>query len=180
MASFFEDLTGVGPMDTPRAKGFASVRSWWLPQMPKAGAGFIKNTLGLIAGPAFLAYSAHEGYQTGGTWGAAKAVSRDLSMAYIWGATVKPMLPYIAGGAAVAGVAAYAAGIRPMHLARPMVKKHMLRHIGLEMGSPNIDPYGTGATMRQRSLMAIQNSRLGNARAGLGNEAFLLQQSYWR
>jgi hypothetical protein len=177
MANMFQEWAAKNPA---RARGIASVKEWYAPSMPIRGASFLRNVGRVGLGPSMLGISAYLGYQEGGTWGAAKAIAKDISYAYIWGHTIKPILPYAAAGTVIGGVAAYSAGLRPMHIVRPMVKKHMLKHIGLEMGSPNIDPYGTGATMRQRSLMAIQNSRLGNARTGLGSEAFLLQQNYWR
>jgi hypothetical protein len=43
----------------------------------------------------------------------------------------------------------------------------------IEIGSPIIDPFGTAATMRQRSLQALSNSQL-NGRSAFGTEAQLL------
>jgi hypothetical protein len=43
----------------------------------------------------------------------------------------------------------------------------------LELGMPIVDEYGTMGTLRQRSLQAIQSSRI-NGRVGLGNEAAIL------
>jgi len=47
----------------------------------------------------------------------------------------------------------------------------------LELGTPMNDQFGTIATLRQRSLSAIQNSHV-NGRMALGNEAALLHTSF--
>ena len=64
-------------------------------------------------------------------------------------------------------------------LARSAVASHMHRHAELEMGRPVIDEFGTLATMRQRSMMAIQNSKI-NGRCGLGNESTYTFRPYFR
>jgi hypothetical protein len=47
----------------------------------------------------------------------------------------------------------------------------------LELGTPVLDQFGTIATLRQRSLSAIQNSHV-NGRMALGNEAALLHSTF--
>jgi hypothetical protein len=49
----------------------------------------------------------------------------------------------------------------------------------LELGGPVMDQFGTLATMRQRSVAAIQNSKL-NARSVLSNEATYTYRPYYR
>ena len=153
------------------------------------GINFVKDTFwpksmfGKVFGMAMLGYSAYTGYQEDGVWGAAKSVSKDLALTYLMGRVPPPLAIGIGAASAVVGTAAMAyggaTGIGMRQMARPMVKQHVRKHIGLEMGTASVDQYGTGATMRQRSLAAIQGSRI-NGRSGLGNEAFLMQQSYWR
>jgi hypothetical protein len=64
-------------------------------------------------------------------------------------------------------------------LFRGQMREHAIKHATLEMGAPAQDPFGTISTMRQRSIMAIQNSRV-NGRTALGNEAMLLYSGYNR
>ena len=58
---------------------------------------------------------------------------------------------------------------------RAIAKQKQVR--GLELGAPMLDQFGTVATLRQRSLSAIQNSHV-NGRMALGNEAALLHASF--
>jgi hypothetical protein len=66
-----------------------------------------------------------------------------------------------------------------MHLARPWVHEYMKKHARLEMATPLIDQFGTVATMRQRSLQAINNSKI-NGRTALGAEGLLTYSPYAR
>jgi len=54
---------------------------------------------------------------------------------------------------------------------RNIARQRMVNN--LEMGSPILDQFGTVSTLRQRSLAAIQNSKV-NGRMALGQEAALL------
>jgi len=60
-----------------------------------------------------------------------------------------------------------------------VIKSYRREHAGVQMGTPSVDPFGNNATMRQRSINAIQNSRL-NGRTALSNEAALMYSPYMR
>ena len=147
--------------------------------------------LGRWMGRGILAYSVYEGYKEGGVVGAVKGTGSAIAQQYAFGAASR--LVGMAGragpyGWAALGVAA-AAGIGLTMTAggrglltqgvRPWVNAHMKKRADLELATPVVDDFGTVATMRQRSLQAIQNSRL-NGRTALGNEAALLYTPYFR
>ena len=69
----------------------------------------------------------------------------------------------------------YAGGASWMN--RDETYEYRRRNAAMDLGTPSIDPFGNNATIRQRSLSAIQNSRL-NGRSMLGNEAFLYFKPY--
>jgi len=132
---------------------------------------FRAKTLGMGLrglGLGFTLYSAYQGYKQGGIAGAAKeiAIMGAYNIAFqglksAW--SVGSSLP-------VLGVAAAAYGTYKFGQMAGRYGKGMEQ---IEMGRPVIDNYGTIATIRQRSLQAIQNTHL-NARSSIGNEAFLL------
>lgn len=154
----------------------------------KKGAGILGRAGGLI-GLGYMASSMYEGYQEGGVTGAVGAGVEQVGLNYLFGRAVstvfKGIVPFAAKaglvGAAAIGVGAaitnqsVANFLSP--LARGQVREHGIKHAKLEMGAPTIDPFGMVATMRQRSLMSIQNSRV-NGRSALGNEASLLYRPY--
>lgn len=154
----------------------------------KKGAGILGRAGGLI-GVGFMASAMYEGYQEGGITGAVGAGVEQIGMNYLFGRAVstvfKGVAPF-AAKAAVLGAAAIGVGAAITNqsvanflspLARGQVREHGIKHAKLEMGAPTIDPFGMVATMRQRSLMSIQNSRV-NGRSALGNEASLLYRPY--
>lgn len=170
------------------------------------GMSWLKESVGLgkgpwwsrAIGPAFMAYSAYSGYQEGGVWGATKSVGTDIGTTYLLGrgfsflggvAAKATGVGVAAAGLAAAGIGIYGAasgqgfggalGTVYGAISRPAIHDYAKSHARLEMGTPLVDPFGTAATMRQRSLMAIQNSRV-NGRTALGNEATLLYQGYFR
>lgn len=133
-----------------------------------------KMTLGLAGKaliPALAGFSMYQGFKEGGLLGAAKAGATDAA---IWGgmkaagvALANPAA-WVAGGVAAAGYGYYAMG----EAAQAHVKR--LRH--LEMGSAVKDPFGTAATLRSRSIAALNNSSI-NGRMAIGNEGFLMAES---
>lgn len=177
--------------------GKGAVRSFLGSSLHKEGMEMMKFNLGYgkwapkgvgrLFGPAMTLYGAYRGYKEGGTAGAIKGAGKELASSYIFGFAMKAVggpvkfAGAIAGGA-IAGTAighGLATG-RPFGMyARPFVADHMRRLSELELGRPVIDQFGTLATMRQRSLSAIQNSKI-NGRSALGNEAVLMYQPYFR
>lgn len=141
------------------------------------GAGKLAFGMRLI-GPAFIGVSAYSGYKEGGAFGAAKSVAKDAA---IWGgiraagALAKGAMlnPVVLGGAAVAGLgyAGYKFGEHAQRHSRS------LRNV--EMGGDVVDKFGTMASIRQRSLSALNNSHV-NGRMALGNEAILMASPYLR
>lgn len=141
--------------------------------------------IGRLMGVGFLAHSAYEGYQEGGLGGAAKGVGSFLATNYALGALGIPALGLAAAGALVGG-AAYAglsaAGVRGFGmpgLFKSNVERWRAEHKSIALGTPVLDPYGTGATLRSRAVQAIQGSRINGMNA-LGNEASLLYSPYFR
>ena len=142
------------------------------------GLGKNISMRGRVTGVGFLGLSAVAAYQSGGTWGAAKSIATDYGIGRAIG--------MLGGGTTIArvlAVAAVAGGVAAYtfrkQLSRPWVKEHMKKHARLEMGTPTKDDFGNVATMRQRSLQAINNSKL-NGRTALGNEAALMYTPYSR
>jgi hypothetical protein len=124
--------------------------------------------LGLRAlGPVWVAHDMYHGYKEGGVSGAAKAGISVGVQAYVLGALFKPALAL--APVAMAGAGYYAAGT--------LGTREMRRHERLEMGSPAHDPFGTAATMRQRSLEGIMRSHI-NGRSAFGNEASMTYRPY--
>ena len=195
-----------GGMGISAGRGIGRVGKWafsgkhhqvgmdWLGLGPaKKGATGISKYLsaGRILGLGFAAYSAYEGYQEEGMWGATKSLAttylmgRAFSMATgVAGLGLKTAA--IGGAAYLGGAALYSAAsgmsfaqnaLAP--IARAWVRDFKRKNAKLKMGTPDLDQFGTVSPMRQRSLMAIQNSKL-NGRNALGNEASLLWQPYNR
>jgi hypothetical protein len=142
--------------------------------------GGVGRTLGL----GFMAWDAYSGYKEEGVWGAAKGLARGFAENYAMGALGIPLLKAAAVGALIGGVAygvASAAGIRGTGGAgifKSNVERWRAEHRSINLGTPVLDPYGTGSTMRQRSLQAIQESRINGMNA-LGNEASLMYRPYF-
>jgi hypothetical protein len=141
--------------------------------------------LGRLAGPlafaAFAGVAAYEGYKRGGRAGAAVAVAGEAASfgAMAVGSTLATS---VLGSAALpvgllvgAGYAEYQMGKQILQAGQEKVRG--MRK--LEMVAPVADPYGIGATMRQRSITAIQNSYI-NGRMAMGNEALLMATPYLR
>lgn len=121
------------------------------------------------------AYFAYEGYQREGVWGAAKGIGESIAYSaafhYIGGALGAAFGPLsIAAGIGVAGYMlgeagiAHAKGIRQLEMGQSDQMQATVHSAG-------------AATMRQRSLMALNNTHL-NGRMALGNEGFLMHRSF--
>jgi hypothetical protein len=130
--------------------------------------GFAGKMAGRAIFPTWTAYGMYEAYQEEGIGGLVREGAQNALM----GAAMK-MAPALAGPllglAAVAAIGAggYAAG----NAAREHVRG--LRH--LELGTPIVDPFGTAATLRQRSLSAMNRTHM-NGRMAIGNEGYLLHR----
>lgn len=167
--------------------GVSEVRSLFGMKPSAPGGGLVSRAahgggIFRLFGPAFLAVSAYQGYKEGGVWGAAKGMAGEAATWYAFGAAMKVMAPIAVGAIGLAGIgaaAAYSAGVRPRHLMRPWTNEYVKKHARVEMATPIMDEYGTVATMRQRSIRAIQNSKL-NGRTALGNEATYSFRPYHR
>ncbi len=131
-----------------------------------------------LFGVATLGLSAISGYQENGVTGATMNVAKNAAT---WGAiragwsVGKGVLsnPWVLGGAAI-GATAYA-GYKIGQASREKARR--IRNV--EMGGEVLDRFGTVSTIRQRSLMALNNSHV-NGRMALGNEAILLSSNYLR
>lgn len=141
--------------------------------MRKAGEGFGKSlwkaapVMDAVA-LAFTLKSMNEAYRREGIWGAAKAgvgsfaewAAFDMAMAFL-----KPIVTPLTIGAIGA------AGVYGAYKALDYGAKHARRTRALEFGGQAVeDPFGTIATMRQRSLLEMQKSHAA-LRGALGSEA---------
>lgn len=136
------------------------------------GEGALRRWGGRLFMGGFTAYSMYEGYQHGGVLGAIKGGIREVAVfgamrvvGEVAGASVLGSLATPIAIGATAGYGAYKA------LEYGQSRTRALRET--EFITPVTDPYGTGYTMRQRSLASIQKSYL-NGRMAMGNEAVLL------
>jgi len=133
----------------------------------KGAWGVIKHGGFLNAG--FTAWNAIEGYREDGIVGAAKSVAIggaiQIGMDYAMSTLALGAAFDVAAPLAAIGYGAYRVG--KASIARGK------RYRNLEMGTPFVDTFGTAATIRQRSLQAIQNSHIGG-RMALGNEGALM------
>jgi len=125
--------------------------------------------LGRSLGPVMVGYSAYKGYKEGGILKGAWEGGKEAAgwAAFSVAASLLPGAAAIAtpiAAAAAIGYGAYQFG------EKAQAYRKGLRDV--EMGGGFIDPFGTGATMRQRSAMALQNSHI-NGRSALGAEGSL-------
>jgi len=134
------------------------------------GMGMFGRALGL----GFLGLEAYSGYQREGAWGAAKGVASGAAMSYAMGAVLgSAALPVALGVGAIGG------GIMLNKFAAGKGRSTMLGHKRTEFGAGVSDQYGTVATMRRRSIMALNESRISGG-MGIGNEAMRQYQPYFR
>lgn len=152
----------------------------------KAGTIAKHSILGRAIGPAFLTYAGYEGYKKEGAWGAVKGVGGALAETYLVGRAISafgaPALGVLGAAAGVSALGAIAhdpdAFLSMKGWVRPWTSEYHKKTQGVQMGGEVVDPHGINATMRQRSMLAIQNSRM-NARSGLGQEATLTFSPYF-
>ena len=188
----------MGPAGSIRNRAHQQGIEWmkWnvgLGKLP-AGIGTVGKVIGRGLGPVFTLWDAYQGYKEGGITGAAMNVGKNFAYTYAMGyaASLAGSVGATALGVATVGLGLGAAGVVGYAgmtgqsvanvlspLARPWVHDYAKRFRNLEMGAPVADPFGTVATMRQRSIMAIQNSRI-NGRNAIGSEALLMYQPYFR
>lgn len=175
-------------------RSIRALRSYSMSSVHKSGMEFAKSTFGLQKGAGiierglgfgFAGISAYHGYRKGGISGAVGSVATDFAINYGIGAVTRALS---LGPAVIGGIGAVALGgafglmtgdITFSKLASPWINTYMKKHAELEMSTPIKDDFGMVSTMRQRSLRAIQNSRL-NGRSALGNEAALMYSPYYR
>lgn len=114
----------------------------------------------------------YQGYKEGGKLGALKGGLKAAGQyaAYSVAETALASLTGVSLSAVLAPIGAVYGGYKALE----MGQEHYRGMKQTEFSSQSMyDPYGVGATMRQRSLMAIQRSSI-NGRLALGNEARLL------
>lgn len=178
-----------GALKTLRSPAARIHQAGWHGVKSEMGIG-VKSPFWRWAGRAFIGYSIYAGYQEGGIGGAVAGGVSHLASMYLFSAGMKVAGMGASMGAPVAAAAIGAGGIAlgvsmasgqisPRDFVRPWVNQYMKKHAQLELATPVVDNFGTVATMRQRSLQAIQNSRI-NGRTALGNEAALSYQPYFR
>lgn len=134
-----------------------------------------KTALGTVGKTAFkglpmlgTALSTYYGYQEGGVAGAITGAGESIAIGIAVEALLgTAALPVTLAAAAVGG-AAYG-----YYRFGEAAQKHGKKLRRLEMGSEIIDRYGNIATLRQRSLRALQNTHV-NGRLALGNEAAIM------
>jgi len=141
------------------------------------GAGrFMGRAFGGALSLAATAALAYTGYQREGMWGAAKGVGESV----LWTAGIRAVGGIIGGATIGAGLAVAAVGVGGYALAeKGRAHRHRLRELELTAG-PEImnNIHGAGAvTMRQRSLLALQNTHI-NGRMAIGNEALLIHTPF--
>jgi hypothetical protein len=164
MGGAFEGVRGAGSFGAGAARVQANVGA---KSMAGAAGKVGLKALPLVGNLAFM----YMGYQSGGIGGAIDAGIESAKLAVAWevGAAVlgSAALPLTVAAAAVggAGYGYYKFG--------EAAQKHGKKMRRLEMGGNVTDPFGTSATMRQRSLQALNNTHV-NGRMALGNEAALM------
>ena len=143
----------------------------------KASRGALAGSFAMRAiGPAFTVFDTYQGYKTGGIVGGMKGAAGSLASQYAFGVALRAAGALGTPIAIAAGVAAAGYGSYKLLKAG---NARMKRVRNMEMGGPINDPYGNSATMRQRSLQALQGSQL-NGRSAFGSEAMLLHVPMFR
>jgi hypothetical protein len=146
--------------------------------------------MGRLFGFAFLGAAAIEGFQEGGLFGAGKGIAKGLVENYAinrawYGMGGLPGVTGIAAGAVgtlgfLGGMAAATQGMSfSRYVTQSSVGKYMQGRSKLEIASPVNDQYGNVATMRQRGINAMRQSKI-TARNALGMEAGRRYMPYFR
>jgi hypothetical protein len=150
-----------------------------------AAKGGIKSLAGTVAKGAlpvgFTAFEVYQGFKEGGVWGAAKSLGKSAVMWGAQGAGEAIAASMGLGGlsSAVLPAAAIGAAAYGTYKALEYGQKKTRGLRELEFCSPIEDQFGNAATLRQRSLMAIQRGFI-NGRAAMGNEAMLMHTPMMR
>jgi len=162
---------GMGKFSSTRMAVTHGARQAGMRGVGKILGKALPGGLGLAA----TGYFAYSGYQEGGALGAVKGVGESIAWTTAFklaGGLANPVI----GGAAIVGAVGlgiYAYG----EASQAHVKK--LRDI--EMGGTGaiMDAIGSmpAATMRQRSVLALQNTHI-NGRMAMGNEALYMHTSF--
>ena len=135
---------------------------------------------GRLLGPALTGAMMYQGYKEGGVMGALKEGAMMGATSFAWGAGMKAAGAVLGGAAPFVAVAAVGAAVGyGTYKALEHGNQKMKRMRRLEMGSPVVDPFGIGATMRQRSLSALMQSQI-NGRSAIGQEAALMHMPVMR
>ena len=138
------------------------------------GLGKGMSMFGRAMGLGFLGFEAYAGYQREGAWGAAKGAVTGAMYSYAFGAILgSAALPVTLAAAAVGG------GLMANKYLAGKGRSTMVSHQRTEFGSGVSDQFGTVSTMRRRSVMALNQSRIGGG-MGMGNEAMRQYQPYFR
>ena len=132
---------------------------------------------GRFLGAGFTAVSAYEGYKKEGVWGAVKGGATAIGEQYLFGRLIGGIGPI--GMAVGAGLGAAYLTYKIPKMINEASARYRKGYEGVDLAHSTSDPFGMNATMRQRSLLAIQNSRL-NARSGIGQEALATYRPYHR
>lgn len=143
-------------------------------------AMFGASTLGKGIPLALTAMGAVQGYRSGGVIGAAKGVAVNTMITFAMSAGLRAAASI--GGAAVAvaaPLAITAAAGYGTYKALEFGNARIKRARRLNMGHAIMDPFGNGATMRQRSLQALQMSQV-NGRSAFGREGEMMHLPYLR
>jgi len=141
--------------------------------MPK---GMMMRGAGAALGAGFSAHAIYSGYKSGGISGAVRAGAQE---AVGWAAYKMASVAF--GGVsmtAMAGGAVALAGAYGTYKALEYGRENYKSMKNTEFATPLQDPSGMGATIRQRSIAAIQGSQI-NGRVALGNEAALLHNMFF-
>lgn len=152
-----------------------SLREAW--KMPESRTSMKMKGFGAALQVGFTAHAVYQGYKQDGFWGATKALGGQM-VSWAGFKVGEAAIHTLVGGklgavmwpATMVAGAAYG-GYKALEWGRDT--RRGLRN--LEMTTPVLDPFGTGFTMRQRSVAAIQKSYI-NGRMALGREASLLHR----
>jgi len=146
------------------------------------GAGGKMGGMGIAGhalGVGFAAHAMYTGYQEGGVTG---AVGAGVRFGAEWGA-MRAGIALLAkagiGAGVLAPLAIAAGGAYGFYQFGEAAQEYGKQMKSLEMGAPIVDPFGTVATTRQRSLMALNNTHI-NGRMAMGNEGILMHDGAYR
>ena len=160
-------------------KGFLGLEGKGVRSLLKSrgGPGLLKGA-GKVGGGLFTAgymlYETMQGLRQGGIGGALRAGGKVIKQNVIWDVGM-----HLASKAGVGALAVGGAAVYGYYQFASAGREYAEGLRNMEMGSPIVDPFGTAATMRQRSLNALQNTHI-NGRMALGNEAILMHEGAYR